>query len=334
MTEKPKESSNFKNVELLEKILREYPWDEEALSNGATPTLDLDTARRRAIILAEDAGSLGIDWPIRVTGGEHNLLLPYYDIPGTEFGATDSATAKEVEKAHGFGLNWGSLVRLSKACEIGRTQFGDEWPTKFKGQLTNPKDHLSIVEEILWLGLWQQTRALEREARPFQRLGNTKRVDWRFDCCGQIINLEIKYRPRDWIRHVDGSKFSRVFDSYYHDVPAKFPTRNEGELNIVGISSLASEDRHWSLVTEKLLKTHTEIDAVILWAHHTESGGPFRIHSLKKDFIDLFFTGGTVEDAAHFGLVRHLWRSRDERRAMRAEEAIPILVHQLQAERS
>lgn len=326
--------SNFHNVELLEKILCEYPWDKEALSNGATPTLDRDTARRRAVFLAEDACLLGIDWPIRATGGDHSLFLPYYDIPGTDFGATDDDKAKEVEKAHGFGLNWGSLVRLSKACEIGRLKFCTDWPAKFKGQLTNPKDHLSIVEELLWLGLWHQTEALEREARPFQHLGHAKRVDWRFDCCGQIINLEIKYRPRDWMRQVDGSKFSRVFDSYYHDVPGKFPARNDGELNIVGISSLAAEDRHWSLVTEKLLKTHSEIDAVILWAHHTDSGGPFRIHSLKKGFVELFFTGGTLEDAAHFGLVRHLWRNRNERRAIRAEEAIPLLLRRLKDEES
>jgi len=71
---------------------------------------------------------------------------------------------------------------------------------------------------------------------------------------------------------------------------------------------------------------------VILWAHHSESGGPFRIHSPKKDFIELFFTGGTTEDAAHFGVVRHLWRNRDERRAMRAQEAIPILLRRLEDE--
>ena len=93
---------------------------------------------QRAKILVEDLALIGCDWPIRSTFASETVVLAHYEIPGTDFGKMDDDDASEVTKAHGSGLNWGSVVRLSKVCEVGRKYFGSEWPSKFKTQLLNP----------------------------------------------------------------------------------------------------------------------------------------------------------------------------------------------------
>lgn len=117
--------------------------------------------------------------------------------------------------------------------------------------------------------------------QPFHAAGCKKRVDWRFKSCGQIINLEVKYRPRDWVRHVDGPDFNIVMPEYYYDVPAKFPTRLPGELNLVAVSCPAPIDRSLRERTEVFLRNHTTIDGVLIWSQASSEVSPFEIHALK-----------------------------------------------------
>jgi hypothetical protein len=315
-------------------MLRHHPWSKEAVDAGYIPVLhelDVDPDRRAREML-EDMEAIGFDWPIGATCCSEQIVLSHYEIPGSDFGRLDDDDVPEVRKVHGSGLNWGSLIRLSKACEIGRKYFGESWPTRFKKQLLNPKDHLAFIEELLWLNLWYGLTDLVYEAKPFEAIGCRKQVDWQFKSCGYLINLEIKYRPKDWMRHVDGSEFNIVMPNYYYDVPGKFPRKMPDTLNLVGVSTPAPVDRSLCERTEIFLRSHPTIDGILIWSQSSKGDLPFEIHAINdRELIQTLFTGGDIEDAAHIGIVRHLWRDRDEKRAYRADE-VPALLEQISAE--
>ena len=315
-------------------MLRHHPWSREAVDAGEIPVLQRMGVEpeRRARILLEDMEAIGFDWPIGATPCRGRLVLSHYEIPGSDFGQLDDDNVPEAMKGHGSGLNWGSLIRLSKACEIGREYFGEIWPGRFKEQLLNPKDHLAFIEELLWLNLWHDVSGVIYEAKPFEAFGCRKCVDWHFESCGYPINLEIKYRPKDWMRHVDGPEFNIVMPGYYHDVPDKFPQKIPDTLNLVGVSTPAPVDRSLCERTESFLRSHPTIDGILIWSQSSKGSSPFEIHSMSaRELIRTFFTGGDIEDAAHIGIVRHLLRDREERRAYRADE-VPALLEQLSAE--
>ena len=318
----------------ITEMLRHHPWSKEAVAMGFIPVMQekgIDP-EQRARRLIEDMEAIGLDWPIRATPGNERIVISHYEIPGADFGRLDDEDVPEVMKAHGSGLNWGSLIRLSKACEIGRRFFAADWPGRFKKKLLNPKDHLAFIEELLWLNLWHDVSDIVHEARPFEQLGCKKQIDWQFKSCGYLINLEIKYRPKDWMRHVDGPEFNIVMPEYYYDVPAKFPHKHPDALNLVGVSTPAPVDRSLCERTEIFLRSHPTVDGILIWSQSSKGNSPFEIHSLQhRELIRTFFTGGDLEDAAHIGIVRHLWRKRDERRAYRADE-VPYLLDQLSAE--
>jgi hypothetical protein len=325
---------NTSQLSEIVEILRHYPWSKEAVLAGYKPVLSemgIDPVQR-AQNLVVDMTAIGLDWPIRSIPCSDQIILSHYEIPESDFGRIHEDDVPEAMKAHGSGLNWGSVIRLSKVCEIGRKFFGDDWPCRFKKELLNPKDHLSFVEEILWLNLWYNVSEVNHEVKAFSELGCNKQVDWQFKSCGYLINLEIKYRPKDWMRHVDGSEFNIVMPDYYYDVPGKFPHKHPDTLNLVGVSTPASIDRSLCERTEVFLRSHPNIDSILIWSQSSTGATPFEIHAIKdRELIQVLFTGGDLEDAAHIGLIRHVWRDRDKRRAYRAED-VPMLLQKLCAE--
>lgn len=313
----------------VERFLSAAPLTAHAIAKGCRPFLSGEEVKRRTEAITEDSKLLGLSWSVGQTTMGEQLLIPFYDIPGTDFGKTDACEKEpdESQKAHGIGLNWGGLLRFGRACEIGRRLFPNQWPLKFKSKLCNGREHLSFIEEIIWLGAWHDITAIEREVCPWQHIGGTKKIDWRFKSCGQTINLEIKYRARDWTRHADGPEFNIAKPGDFNNLKGKFPNRNEGELNVVGISSYAAPDRSWREETAAYLYTNVAVDAIVLWAPHFTSSdghGPFEIQSQKKTLISHLLKVDR-EDSQHLVVVRHLWRERDERRAARVDEVIKAL---------
>lgn len=323
------------NLPEITGALKHWPWSKEAVAAGYIPVLTqigVD-ASARATMLVKDMADVGLNWPVRSVPAFGEVVLTHYEISDSDFGRIDDDNVKDVAKAHGSGLNWGSLVRLSKVCEIGRKFFGSKWPSRFRRQLLNAKDHLAFVEEMLWLNLWHDVSEIENEAQPFLHSGCKKRIDWRFKSCGQVINLEVKYRPKDWMRHVDGVEFNLAMPSYYYDVPPKFPVRNAGELNCVAVSSLAPIDESLRRRTEILLRENPAIDGVLIWSQSSREGSPIEVFlSESIPEFEKMFLGGDLEDYSHIGVVRHLWRNRDERRAVRADE-VPAMLQELSKNR-
>lgn len=134
-----------------------------------------------------------------------------------------------------------------------------------------------MLEEILWLGRWHTPENIEMAYK--QNPDSPKDIDWRFTSCGQTINLEVKNRQRDWVGVVDGPHFSRNFDSYFRDLAGKFGPQQNGELNIVGITTMSPPDRGLQECTQRFLDAHPEIDAVIIWSIHDPDGKRPDIHA-------------------------------------------------------
>ena len=132
--------------------------------------------------------------------------------------------------------------------------------------------------------------------------------------CDLIINLEIKYRRRDWIGVVDGPYFSRDFDSYFDNVDGIFGSQQDGELNIIGISFLAPPDRGFRNCISRCLDEHPEVDAIILISYHDSNAETPEIHSGKKDLIELLLRGEDEKSRLRIWPFRHLWRKSEERR--------------------
>ena len=279
----------------------------------------------RTQMLVEDMNEIGLDLTIRCFRFKH-LLVPYYDLGNTDFGRELNGS-NEVE---GSGLTWGDLARLSKACKIGRTLIPQLWPARFAKRLRDSKQHLPCVAELLWLGLWRNPNNIMLEAMPFTHC--KKRVDWRFSCNSQVFNLEVKYRPRDWKENIDGLAAARIAQSYFEDIGPKFPSKNQGELNLAGITTIGGIADPWRDQALLYLQQTPTLDAIIFWCLHP---GPnrvtFEIIGEMKRFIQLFFTDGDDEDRACIGLVNYPMRNSAERRAMTSEEGLHALAQRFPA---
>jgi hypothetical protein len=286
------------------------------------PILKEAEALSRAKLVFDDMNTIGFTldpkiWPMRMPDGSA-IGVPSYILHGSQFNLNASESVNDVYKAEGPGLNCGDFLRLSKACSLARTYLSNDWPRAFTTRLKDPNDHPAVVEEVLWLGYWRDLKSVVHGYR--QNPATRKDVDWRFTTCGQPINLENKYRRRDWIGRVDGPHFSRDFDSYFDDCEGKFGPQVDGELNIIGITTLAPADAGFRSAIDRYLRHNKNVDAIILWSYHAPNGETPEIHSRKADLVRLLFTGGDAEDHSRMSPFTHLLRKSEERRALRPGE--------------
>ena len=164
------------------------------------------------------------------------------------------------------------------------------------------------------------------EPRPFRDC--MKGPDWRFKSDSQPINLEVKYRPGDWVRQVDGPQFSPARPHMFYEVSKKFPIRNDGELNLVAVTVIGPIDSTLLAATDKFLSDTPTVDAVFFWSESPGDGPDTAIRPPDSNFARSFFNEGDSEDRCYIGVIRHLWRNSEERRSVRAEE-VPELVSRL-----
>lgn len=309
--------------EQIGEILRTcYPGMSETI---LTP----EEAKARAEMVHADMLKVGFPllfdtyWPVPAPGNK-TIRVPSYKLLGAIYGPEADPYGDNNKDASGPLLSCGEFVRLSKVCKLARQLLTTEkWPARFTGRLRDPKSHLAVLEEILWLGRWRAPKSIEMAYK--QNHSSQKDIDWRFDCCGQMINLEVKSRPRDWIGLTDGSHFSRNFDSYFRDVEDKFGPQQNDELNVVGITTWTPPDRGLRECTQRFLQSHSEIDAVIFWSLHDPNGERPEIQSRRPSLIKLFLKEADREDNLFIAPIRHLWRKSEERRALRPNEALQAI---------
>jgi|JI10StandDraft_1071094.scaffolds.fasta_scaffold200276_3 hypothetical protein len=227
--------------------------------------LDPEAAIQRARMLVEDISWLGA--PVRLcwTGPTSREVWPYYvfknhTAPPEVFRLSSGVICKAV----GYGLDWGDLVTFSKVVKLARRLWGRYWTRAFRERMKHFNNHISTIEEIWWLGLWESPTRIERECAycaPYWRS-----VDWQFQTQGVIINLEVKYRAYDWLRYVDPAGYAKQLHRYFDGLAEKFPGRCAGQVNLVAMTLLGSLGDELRNRTEVFLQSHPAIDGFLFWS--------------------------------------------------------------------
>lgn len=299
--------------------MRYNPLTPELIEKGGRPFLDENKAAHRAKLVVEVATKLRLDWKIQGVPLTNGLWIPIYEIPGSQFGKSDEDDVEECFRAHGVGLNWGGLHRFARACEVGFRLFPKTFPRSFTKKLRSASDHIATVEEICWLDAWHNPTEIVPE---FSFPNSSKSVDWRFNSCGLTINLEVKYRPRDWMRRVDGPEYNKVKQGYYRDTHQKFSESRSNEINLVALSSYCEPDYWWRKETESLINSEFNIHGVVMWCPSLSSRlGPFTVVAKNQKLVETLLNRKD-EDSQHLVLIRHLWRKSEERREARIDEML------------
>lgn len=292
------------------------PFDLEWLTRVYSRGHNANEAKQRAENVVSDIQKIGITPTLNFLPIQEGCQLPFYTFGKSTF-ALDNLE-KEVPdtwKAVGFGLNWGDLYLLSHVCEFGREIWGEDWVLRFRDKLKNFSDHIATIEELWWLSLWHSPSEIEHEYHLGGNTSNT--VDWRFKTCGQILNLEVKLRPKDWKRAVDGPMYSTFRKSVFKDCVKKFCRKIDGELNFVGVTLLGPLDQQTTQVAETFLAENDMIDGVIYWSTGMANQLPERFH-LKShaQYAKLLF-----RKPEHYyyrsTLILHPWMDSEKRRAKR-----------------
>lgn len=222
-------------------------------------------ARERARLVLEDVPRLRCPLRLRFIAQEDRRGWPCYVFE--DFAQPAAPLLSEIppsSKAVGYGLNWGDLVTLSKVVELARRLWGWHWVRRFRERMSSLPNHLSVVEELWWLGQWESPIAIQQECSPFPSCDRT--VDWQFQTGGVVINLEVKYRPGDWLRWVDARLYASLLDSYSDTVAEKFPRKLPGQVNLVAMTLLGALGPELRARTTAFLEAHHTLDGVLFWS--------------------------------------------------------------------
>ena len=169
-----------------------------------------------------------------------------------------------------------TLAALCVCCALDAlAQLASEDQQEPRAALQNVTQHLSAVEELLWLTIWKSPTHLRRGGR---FAGVTGDIDWALDASGYPVFLESKFRQSDWPRFSDGSSYVQMGQGFLSNAGHKFPiTRPLPALHIVGVTIF---DEVTADVVQRValeLEVTPQIDAVI-----------FRSLSQVMDVVSLY----------------------------------------------
>lgn len=190
----------------------------------------------------------------------------YYFVPRTRRG-TDQPSKKDplhpsfVNSCDGFGLNLGCPVRLLRALDaLAQLSAADQQPPR--AGLSNAPEHLSTVEELLWLTGWKSPASMRRGGQ-FAGCGGD--VDWALQACGHLIYVEAKFRRSDWPRLSDRNAPSRLGEGFLSSAAHKFPDPpRAAALHIVGITTFGNIDEDIMHGIGHELEATPQIHAVVI----------------------------------------------------------------------
>ena len=179
-------------LEQLEQVLlTAYP-------GAGYPVLARAVAVQRAQWLYSDLQAWRFD--LRLTDqliefdGMETMHVPKYRLADSPYNASkgpdDRKAGEDHEMFHGegSGLDCPDLLKLSRVSEIGHTVLAHtNWPRTHAKRLRDPREHVSVIEEILWLGRWRNPVATRLNAKLVP--GSAKDVDCCFRSEGITINL-------------------------------------------------------------------------------------------------------------------------------------------------
>ena len=282
---------------------------EEVIQGLLRLRLPEEIAARRAPMVAEDMRAIGFSLRLEVQRGtaqwlhEKGLRIPIqYHIPDTGWTVNRKDPRNALEGTH---LDYGDLLRLSKVCEIGRSLVPNDWPHRFADQLNNPSEHLDTVNEVWWLGRFNNPK----DVKKLDAKGNKcASPDWSFSVqSGEVplrLHVEVKRRCSDIKRHLAISNTTELFNK----ISQKFPHRALTELNIAAVTTFSQIDTSVMETSKRWVESEQNIDAAILWSEQSFRSSPIAVASRGAilDLIRHCLKEPDEEDTSGVGFFRHL----------------------------
>jgi hypothetical protein len=281
-----------------------------------------------------DAHLASVELPFDLRAQLRELLYPvqpslpnglpsfiYYFVPNSRRG-TDQPTREDplhpsfVNACDGIGLNLGCPVRLLRALDaLAQLQPDDQ--RQPRDGLRNTPEHLSAVEELLWLTGWKSPSSLRRGG---QFSGLNGDVDWALQASGFPIFVEAKFRRSDWPRLSDGDTFTRLGEGFLSSAVHKFPDPPQvAALHIVGITTFDNIDEDIMHCIGHELEATPQIHAVVI----RSLLGMTHVISLSLEVRDRvlgLLTVPTISDfPVNHGVIYHR-EQRDKRVASRPSQ--------------
>lgn len=186
----------------------------------------------------------------------------YYFVPNTKWGSDKSSPVDVLSpdfpySTDGFGLNLGCPLRLHAALKI-LSRFSSSQVKECIQQLGLSSQHLSTVEELLWLEIWISRNSVERsENIP----GKTH--DWKILFDSTLVRLECKFRQIDWARMAYGNDFEPMKGFLLAKANKQLPAdRDISTVNVVGITGIAQVDDRFRVMVAEELSISLNVDVL------------------------------------------------------------------------
>lgn len=248
----------------------------------------------------------------------------HYFIPNSRRGTdqptpTDPLDPSFVNASDGIGLNFGCPVRLLRALDA-LVQLQPDDQAGPRDGLRNPRQHLSTVEELLWLTGWKSLSSPQRGGR-FQ--GVSGDVDWAFTVRGFPILLEAKFRQSDWPGLSDGDDFILMGDGFLSKAVHKFPDPPQvAALHIVGITTFDNITEETADLIGRELESAPQIHAVVVRSMAQMTHVLSLSTNLRDQVMDLLAIPSISDFPLNAGVIFHHGQ-RDRRVAHREREGDP-----------
>jgi hypothetical protein len=190
----------------------------------------------------------------------------YYFVPNSRRGTDqlmpgDPLHPSFINACDGVGLNLGCPVRLLRALDA-LVQLSSVDQQSPRAGLRTAANHLSSVEELLWLTGWKSPSALRRGGK---FVGTNGDVDWALEVSGNPIFVEAKFRRSDWPRLSDRDTFTRMGEGFLSKAGHKFPDPPQvAALHIVGITTFDNIDEDIMHGIGHELEAAPQIHAVVI----------------------------------------------------------------------
>jgi len=185
--------------------------------------------------------------------------------------------------ADGIGINLGCPVRLFRALEALQRLPEPDQKNPREG-LKDPLEHLTAIEELLWLFGW---KSMKGQRRGGEIQGARGDVDWAFEAAGLPVYLEAKFRQSDWMRLSESESFTMVGSGFLSKAVHKFSNGSmDSGLHVVGITFYhnITHDILYRIGDE--LRAAPQIDAVVVRSLIQMT----HVISLKQDLRDAIFS--------------------------------------------
>ena len=249
----------------MKTIANTLPFNRRTVLSILRGRLDPREAYRRTRLVLEDVPRLRFPLRLRFMECGEGRVWPYYVYAEARSEALPWRSVNvSPTMPVGYGLNWGDLTTLSQVVTLARHLWGWHWVWCFRQRMSSMGNHLSFIEELWWLGRFESPRAIEQECCPFP--GCIRTVDWQFETQGVVINLEVKYRPYDWLRWVDERRYASELSGYFDTVAEKFPRKIPGQVNLLAMTLLGALGPELRAKTTSFLEAHPVLDGVLFWS--------------------------------------------------------------------